>query len=183
MRGAEHGAQRVCDAAGNAVTTVTNENRAAESFEDTARLAAGVSPLLAPAAKPRAFRSRIGAAETQRRNEIVERFHATGDWTWKQIGAAVGMSPDRIQRWWEAQQRRARGEPAPRVRVYRQPGDVALKPGETRRLCMTCGKPFASQGPHNRLCADHRAAGGGSPYAPDPGGTVGRQVQARKSRT
>ena len=133
----------------------------------------GISPPDSPAATSPARYSRIGEAEHNRRMAVIARFHATEAWTWKQIGVAVGMSTDRIQRWWEAQQRVAEGKPR-RARVYPQKGDVQLKPGQTRRVCMTCKTPFASDGPHHRLCHDHRLAGSGSPLAPDPGGSTGR---------
>jgi len=38
-------------------------------------------------------------------------------------------------------------------------------PGATIRPCLTCGKPFPSEGPGNRMCKDCRnRADGVSPY-------------------
>lgn len=37
-------------------------------------------------------------------------------------------------------------------------------PGKTsRRLCICCGVPFRSQGPHNRLCTQCKSADGAAP--------------------
>lgn len=121
--------------------------------------------------------ARLPPAERARRLEIIARFHASGAWTWDQIGTAVGMPARRIARWWQIQVEEA-AKP-PRVRVYRQKGDVQLKAGETRRLCMTCGEPFASSGSGHRLCNTHRLMSS-APYELDYV-TSGRQVGARRS--
>lgn len=42
--------------------------------------------------------------------------------------------------------------------------DKGLAPRTTRRECLCCGKPFSSQGPHNRCCP-RCAAKSVSPYA------------------
>lgn len=33
-----------------------------------------------------------------------------------------------------------------------------MKPGTGERPCITCGKPFRSQGPHNRMCNPCRSS-------------------------
>jgi hypothetical protein len=38
-------------------------------------------------------------------------------------------------------------------------------PGSKVRPCLTCGAPFPSEGPHNRMCGPCRVASV-SPYAP-----------------
>jgi transposase-like protein len=54
------------------------------------------------------------------------------------------------------------------------------RPPTTKRPCLRCEKPFDSEGAHNRLCTycTSEASRLFSPYAPDPGGSRGRQVRA-----
>lgn len=43
---------------------------------------------------------------------------------------------------------------APRPRTLR--GEYTRRRSAKRRTCLTCAKPFASEGPHNRICAKCR---------------------------
>ncbi len=61
--------------------------------------------------------------------------------------------------WWQVYQD---GKTLPRIYSSRDLALAALKGVEKRwrrataqrRACLCCGRPFASQGPHNRMC-DH----------------------------
>ena len=186
MRGSQHGAQqaqRVRHASVREVTT--NEIRAAVvDLPSGAEGCGGVLPSVAaepPQPIDNVSIARIGAAEYARRVEVIERHRANGPASWKAIGAELGMSADRIWRWWANQQARARGEKLPHTRVRSQPGELRLKPGQFRMECMTCKTPFASWSKSaNRLCPTHRLAGSESPYACDYV-TTGRQVRAVRS--
>lgn len=65
-----------------------------------------------------------------------------------------------------------------RHRAYRH--DVT--PPTTTRACMRCRSEFGSEGPHHRMCSNCRgyASTLDTPYAPDPGGSTGRQTQAKR---
>lgn len=49
--------------------------------------------------------------------------------------------------------------------VYRRIEKLTAKPTVQQRPCMCCGRVFASDGPHNRLCSTCRTRPH-SPYAP-----------------
>lgn len=70
-------------------------------------------------------------------------------------------SPDRFMAVAEPLMRAALGlevpGAAPKERREKPP---VVKPGRTTRACMCCGKPFASEGPHHRLCGDCRRRSG-----------------------
>jgi hypothetical protein len=51
------------------------------------------------------------------------------------------------------------------------------------RTCLRCARPFHSEGAHNRMCSGCRNYAGtlDTPYCPDPGGSAGRKVGARRT--
>jgi len=67
-------------------------------------------------------------------------------------------SPDRFMAMAEPLMRAALGLETPVSAAPKPPAAKApvAKPGRTTRACMCCGKPFASEGSHHRLCGDCR---------------------------
>jgi hypothetical protein len=80
--------------------------------------------------------------------------------TWQEIAGYLGISLDGLRHWLD---KAVTQNSAPR----------------TQRTCLGCGEPFLSEGAHHRMCGceAHRTV---SPFAPDPGGSTGRQVGARR---
>jgi len=73
--------------------------------------------------------------------------------TIREIAALTGLSPSAVYRRL-APKARAATVPAPTVEPHR-------RKGRTERACLCCGKPFLSEGAHNRLCDVCRKGGGG----------------------
>lgn len=86
----------------------------------------------------------------------------------KSIAEAIGVTKQAVYS--TRAKRRATGKPG-RPRNSLKPGkpsdirpDQSETPPTTERPCMTCGKRFASEGPHNRMCSLCRRRG--DPFSP-----------------
>jgi transposase-like protein len=99
-----------------------------------------------------------------------------------QLARELGVESRRLYEWvWRhfPEHYRHRGSPGATAESKVK---WAAQPARPPRPCMTCTKPFVSEGPHNRLCGYCRQrASDASPYAPAPGGETGRRVAARRA--
>jgi hypothetical protein len=87
------------------------------------------------------------------------------------LARMLGMHKESLREWIRAQ------EAGPRSQKFAREEPKVT----TRRKCMRCDAQFDSEGFGNRLCGYCRQrAAEASPYMPDPGGSTGRQRQARR---
>jgi hypothetical protein len=92
--------------------------------------------------------------------------HRERGYRWNQIAALLDMRPNALSDWWK----------------WNTQTKFDPKPPTQERKCLCCGDQFESEGPGNRLCPRCRAQSHVlSPYAPDPGGDLGKRVTPRRN--
>lgn len=108
--------------------------------------------------------AKLRAAARTARAKFVREGRAAGR-DWNSLAAELGMARDALMNWWS---------------VHTRTSALKHTKTTTQRACLSCQRPFASEGAHNRMCQNCRKhVGSLSPLTPDPGGDTGRRVQSR----